>query len=209
MFTGIIKSLGKILNITRINKAKRIRIKIASPFNLTNHNKKGASIAVNGVCLTIETFGQDWFEVYASEETLQITNLQKLKIGNQVNLEPALKLQDSIDGHIVTGHIDTLAKVIKIATASKSKIITLKFPINFANNLINKGSIGLDGVSLTVNKCNANNVEVNIIPETLNSSTLSLWQIGYEANLEFDAQIKKFTTSTTTLNLEMLKNYGY
>lgn len=183
MFTGIIEVLGKILFICELHAQAKFRIQCNFiPMDL----QRGASIAINGVCLTVEEFGNDWFEVYASSETMQLTNLQYLHTGDLVNLERALLIGARLGGHFVTGHVDTVATVKTISNAGESKIVKLEFAPQFGDYFVTKGSVALDGISLTVNRCGKDFIEVNIIPETQKVTTISRWNIGYQANMETD-----------------------
>lgn len=179
MFTGIIATIGKVL----ANKNNHLRIEPLTPFA---DYQIGESIAINGVCLTVEKYSDTWFECYASTETLKITNLKKLTINNIVNLERALVVGGSLGGHFVSGHIDTLAKIKRKYPAGNSLVLHLTFPQEFSKFLVPKGSITLDGISLTINKCGSGFLEVNVIPETQNKTTISQWNIGYEINMETD-----------------------
>lgn len=215
MFTGIIEGIGIILAKNFFSGQAKLRIKalFAKPI------KKGESIAVNGACLTVEDFGEDWFEAYASAETLRLTNLGKLAVNSKVNLERSLEVGDRLGGHFVSGHVDTLAKVQFMRPAGNSQIIRLGFAQEFSKFVINKGSIALDGISLTINQCGDNFLEVNIIPETLQNTIISNWNIGYEANMETDL-IGKYLLKKTRfpasagndgerLTIEGLEKYGY
>lgn len=202
MFTGIIEGIGIILAKNFFAEQMRLRIK---PLFAIQNFKLGESIAINGTCLTVEKFAENWFEVYASQETLQITNLKKLTINNQVNLERALIVGDRLGGHFVSGHIDTLAKVQSIYKKGNSHIIRLNFLTEFRKLVIAKGSIALDGVSLTINKCGEGFLEVNIIPETFKNTIIQTWKIGYEANMETDLIGKYIVKKSSGLNIEFLK----
>jgi riboflavin synthase len=202
MFTGIIEGIGIILAKNFFAEQLRLRIK---PLFTMQNIKTGESMAVNGACLTVEKFAEDWFEVYASQETLQITNLKKLTINHQVNLERALVVGSRLGGHFVSGHIDTLAKVQAIYKKGASHIIRFNFPSEFSKFVIAKGSVALDGVSLTINKCGEGFFEVNIIPETFNKINIANWKIGYEANMETDLIGKYIVRKSSGLNIEFLK----
>jgi len=202
MFTGIIEGIGIILAKTFFAGQMRLRIK---PSFSIQDIKAGESIAVNGSCLTVEKFAENWLEVYASQETLQITNLKKLTPNNQVNLERALVVGERLGGHFVSGHIDTLAKVQSIYKKGDSHIIRLNFLNEFSKFVISKGSVALDGVSLTINKCEKTFLEVNIIPETFKNTIIQNWKIGYEANMETDLIGKYIVKKSSGLNIEFLK----
>ena len=183
MFTGIILGQGEIRSVQNMGKETRLTIKPLC--DLTDY-VLGESIATNGVCLTVEEFGGDWFTVYASAETMGLTNLGKLKNGSRVNLERALAMGDRLGGHIVSGHVDCLGKVDSVRPAGLSKIYRLTFPEEFVTQVIPKGSVTLDGISLTVNACGNDFLEVNIIPETQKITTIAQWNPGYSVNIETD-----------------------
>lgn len=183
MFTGIIQGIG---HITEINgRGKETRLKIRPAFDLSAY-QRGESIAVNGVCLTVETFGTDYFTAYASAETLAVTNLGALRSGSTINLERALALGDRLGGHIVSGHVDCLAEVAASTPAGESRQYKLMFPAAFGPQVIAKGSVALDGISLTVNDCGPDYLTVNIIPATQQETTISTWIPGQQVNMETD-----------------------
>lgn len=217
MFTGIIEDIGQVLEISPTLKEKRLVVKTFKLFEF----KKGESIAVNGVCLTVENFGHNYFEAYASEETLKRTNLQFLKSGDKVNLEKALQLNSRIGGHLVSGHVDGLAEVVEITPKGESTIFTLKFSIDLSPFIIPKGSVALDGISLTVNTCGSGYLTVNIIPATKKETTISSWQKGTLVNLETDLigkYVHSFLTHSNSekkskpdsgITLDFLQKYGF
>jgi len=201
MFTGIIECLGKILTIQQFNNQKRLRITPSK--TITNFNCKiGDSIAINGVCLTVEKHADnhDWFEIYTSTETLKVTNLNQLKVADTVNLERALAFGDRLGGHLISGHIDSIATVKKIINAGTSRVINLAFNQNLSHYFATKCSVALDGISLTVNNCGKGFCEVNIIPQTITATTIATWHIGYTANMEID-MLSKYVYE----NLKQLK----
>lgn len=183
MFTGIIQGQGELYDISNTGSETRFRIHplfALAPFT------KGESIAMNGVCLTVESFSNDWYSVYASAETLSCTNLGALTKSSRVNLERALAVGDHIGGHIVSGHVDCVATVASVRAAGLSRIYTLNFPKEFMPQVVSKGSVTLDGISLTVNHCGDSFLEVNIIPETQTVTTIATWQAGSRVNMETD-----------------------
>lgn len=183
MFTGIINGQGKILAIEP--RGHETRFTIAALYDLADI-VAGESIAVNGTCLTVETFGTRRFSAYASAETLQRTTLGGLKTGDLVNLERALALGDRLGGHIVAGHVDCVARVLSVRQEGESRRIRLGFPQRFGQEVIEKGSVALDGVSLTVNDCGPDFLEVNVIPETWRVTTVAAWKPGADVNMETD-----------------------
>lgn len=183
MFTGLVQSLGKILRIDGSGGEARLSVAPARPFaNLV----PGESIAVNGACLTVEKFDAASFSAFASAETLRLTNLGQLRRGDQVNLERALRLGDSLGGHMVSGHVDALCTLVERRAAGSSTLLRFSFPPEFGRQIIPKGSVAVDGVSLTVNACGTDFFEVNVIPATLAETTLGGWKSGRAINLETD-----------------------
>lgn len=183
MFTGLIQGPGRVLSVS--GQGLETRLEIAPDF-VMERIVRGESIAVNGACLTVETFTSDRFSVYASAETLKLTNLGRLKAGSKVNLERALALGDRLGGHLVSGHVDCLAQVGQTRQAGESRWFRLVFPEEFSALVVPKGSVTLDGISLTVNACDKGWLEVNIIPETWRNTTISQWRPGDEVNMETD-----------------------
>ena len=183
MFTGIIQGLGRVAAVD--GGGSETRFTLRPDFALTDY-ALGESIAVNGVCLTVETFGQGWFTAYASAETLSVTNLGGLRGSASVNLERALPMGDRLGGHIVSGHVDCLAEVLSVRQAGQSRIYRLGFPEAYASQVIPKGSVALDGISLTVNDCGRDYLEVNIIPATQRETTIASWAPGQRINMETD-----------------------
>lgn len=183
MFTGIIAGTGQVARVE--GQGRETRLTIRPDFVLADY-VVGESIAVNGVCLTVETFGSGWFTAYASAETMSVTNLGQLRVSGAVNLERALALGDRLGGHMVSGHVDCLAEVSAISQAGQSRIFRLTFPRVFAHQVIPKGSVALDGISLTVNDCGQDYLEVNIIPATQQATTISFWSPGRIVNMETD-----------------------
>lgn len=183
MFTGIVQGVGTVADIAR--HGGETRLTLSPHFSLTDY-VRGESIAVNGVCLTVESFSSGAFTAYASAETMDVSNLGLLRPGAAVNLERALRLGDRLGGHLVSGHVDALAAVRSIRQAGESRICRLEFPARLAAQIIPKGSVALDGVSLTVNDCGQDYLEVNVIPATQGETTISGWTPGTRVNLETD-----------------------
>lgn len=181
MFTGLVQTMGRVERVeTRGNET---RFTIAA--DISNY-VKGESIAINGACLTVETFSGSSFSCYASAETIKLTNLSRLRAGSTVNCERAMAVGDRIGGHIVSGHVDCIAKVESVSNAGESTVYEISFPEEHGKYVVAKGSVALDGISLTVNKCGNNYLKVNIIPETSQQTTVSKWTPGYEINMETD-----------------------
>jgi len=183
MFTGLVMGRGRVEVVEA--RGGETRLKIRALFDLPDI-ALGESIAVNGACLTVESCGENWFTVYASAETLSHTSLGGLKTGSQVNLERALALGDRLGGHLVSGHVDCLAVVTDIRPAGESRVYTLNFPAEHGPFVVPKGSVTLDGISLTVNDCGQDFLSVNIIPATQEATTISGWKPGAKVNMETD-----------------------
>jgi len=183
MFTGLVMGVGRVAAVDA--RGDETRFRIQALFDLDNI-VLGESIAVSGVCLTVETAGEREFTAYASAETLAASGLGKLKPGSQVNLERALALGDRLGGHLVSGHVDCLAKVESVTPVGQSVRYRLTFPDEFSVFVVPKGSVALDGVSLTVNDCGQGYLTVNIIPSTQGATTIPTWKPGVTVNMETD-----------------------
>jgi len=184
MFTGIILAVGKIAGIE--NKAGDCRLKIATGKLPLGDAALGDSIAVNGVCLTAVELGNGYFVADVSNETLSRTILKNASVGTPVNLELALTPNTRMGGHIVSGHVDGIGKVIEKKPDARSVKFTFKVPDNLAKYIAEKGSICINGISLTVNEVNGATFSVNIVPHTLKETTLVDAVVGTEVNLEVD-----------------------
>ena len=183
MFTGIIREQGKVLKIEG-NKGNLV-LTIAAK-EVLKKKKTGESIAVDGACLTIIDLKKDCFQVEAMPETTRKTILGNLRPGDLVNLEPALTLSESLDGHLVQGHIDSLGVVKEVKLDGNSKILTIKFPELISKYVAYKGSITINGVSLTVIDIDTDTFSVALIPHTLENTNLNLLKTGDKVNLEVD-----------------------
>lgn len=183
MFTGIIQGLGETLERRLNGHEARFRFRA-----LFEHSAwvDGESIAINGVCLSIEKHDQSTFTAYASTETLNHTNLDKLQVGSKVNLERALAFGERLGGHLVSGHVDCVAKISEISLAGQSRKIHVDFPPSFSDQVISRGSITLDGISLTVTECGTGFLTVNLIPDSQKRTNASTWQKGTFLNMETD-----------------------
>lgn len=182
MFTGIIEAVGKIVRIQTKNN-NRI-FSISAPF--VSEIKISDSIAINGCCLTVIDCQKDFFQVEAVAETLKTTNLSQLRISDYVNLERARKVSDRLDGHIVQGHIDEKAQITNIKKARGSVTFEIRISRAGIKNIVEKGSIAIDGISLTVAKINGQKISVNIIPYTYTNTNLKYKRIGDWVNVELD-----------------------
>jgi riboflavin synthase len=182
MFTGIIETIGYIKEIVKENE--NLHIKVES--NITNELKIDQSVAHNGICLTVVEIDKNQYTVTAINETILKTNIGNLTKGDSVNLERAMKLGDRLDGHIVQGHVDETGICKKINEANGSWIFTFEYDTLFNNVTIEKGSITIDGTSLTVINSKENEFSVAIIPYTFENTMFKNYSIGTIVNLEFD-----------------------
>ncbi len=182
MFTGIIESLGKVTDLK--NELDNLHISIKS--DITKELKIDQSVAHNGVCLTVINIEDDEYTVTAIKETLEKTNLNTLKVGDEVNLERAMKLGDRLDGHIVQGHVDQTAKCTNVVNADGSWIFSFEYDASLNNITIEKGSVTVNGTSLTVVNSGKNTFSVAIIPYTYAHTNFKNFKKGTEVNLEFD-----------------------
>ena len=183
MFTGIIQGQGRL---AALRQSGRERVLSIRTLFVLDDLAIGESIAVNGACLTVESGQDGLFTAYASAETLSRTNLSLLRPEAPVNLERALAIGQRLGGHLVSGHVDCLATVHSVRDAGQSLLIRLAFPAQYGELVIPKGSVALDGVSLTVNNCGDDWLEVNVIPETRRATTLVSWAPGTRVNMEAD-----------------------
>jgi len=183
MFTGLVQGTGTVRAVQV--RDGQSRLTLVPDFPLADF-RKGESIAMSGACLSVETFTADAFSAYASAETLAHTTLGALRPGGRVNLERALALGDRLGGHLVSGHVDCVARVESATPAGESRVFRLSFPAEHGPLVVAKGSVCLDGVSLTVNLCGADWLTVNIIPETQAATTIAQWKPGTPVNMETD-----------------------
>jgi riboflavin synthase len=189
MFTGIVTDIGEIVSLTPVAQGQLHRLRIACRYDQATI-ADGASIACSGVCLTVVgsgvAGGKTWFEVDTAAETLAMTTAQHWKLGTELNLERALKIGDELGGHIVAGHADGVAAIVAREDLPDMARFELRTTRELARFIAAKGSVTLDGVSLTVNTVDDENFSVLIIPHTLAVTTLGDWRAGGEVNLEVD-----------------------
>lgn len=182
MFTGIITDMGEI---RRLEQRGDMRARIGTGYDMTGVDM-GASIACDGVCLTVVDKGADWFDVDVSAETLSKTNLNTWETGRNVNLERSLRVGDELGGHIVSGHVDGLAEVVAVQDEGDSTRVRLRAPEALAKFIAPKGSVALNGTSLTVNEVEGSVFGVNFIPHTKEVTTWGRVAMGDRVNLEID-----------------------
>lgn len=183
MFTGIIEGIGEIRGIRKTGAEAICIIKVPDFFSDCN---KGDSVAVDGVCLTITKIENDLLTMDVSSETLKRSTLDTLKQGDAVNLERALRLSDRLGGHLVSGHVDGTGVIGRIEKLQRSLLVQISLDTSLGRYLIEKGSIAIDGISLTVNKCARDSFDVNIIPQTAGMTTIVNKKVGSKVNIEID-----------------------
>ena len=185
MFTGIIEATGKIVAITPTQGD--VRLKVQSDYLDFADVKLGDSIASNGICLTVVEQGKDWYAVDVSRETLNKTAMQQWQVGDVVNLEKAMLPTTRFGGHIVTGHVDTTGTVKLIKNDSRSIYIEIEIPSEFTKYVATKGSVTVDGISLTSNLVEGNVISLNIIPHTAQVTNIARhWKVATKVNIEVD-----------------------
>ncbi|PID78072.1 MAG: riboflavin synthase [Deltaproteobacteria bacterium] len=216
MFTGIIEGFGTIKTISGAGEGKKMQIE--SDFELDD-TKIGDSIAVNGACLTAVKVSGRVFEVDVSPETMDKSTFPQSKPGDRVNLERALKVSGRLDGHIVSGHIDGTGTISSVEEKGNAIIIRINAPENIMKYIIEKGSVAVDGTSLTINSWGEGFFSLAVIPHTRNLSTIGSKKVGERVNLESDVigkYIEKLITGKTAhsennggLSIDFLKNNGF
>jgi riboflavin synthase len=218
MFTGIIEGIGKI--VAKRSAGGGVALEIEAGFALSDP-KEGESIAVSGVCLTAYDIHGHRFLADVSPETLSRTKLGMLANGDRVNLERAVRLSDRLGGHLVSGHVDCLAKVVSRKELGDYTIFSFEVAKDQERYLIEKGSLAIDGVSLTVNSCGPGHFSVSIIPHTLKTTTLEALENGSKVNIEVDIigkYIEKLLfsggkkvsdTTTSAIDAKFLGEHGY
>lgn len=182
MFTGIVTDVG---TLTELDQQGDLRARIKTGYDTAGIDI-GASIASDGVCLTVIALGDDWYDVQISAETVSKTNLSNWQVGKRVNLERALKVGDELGGHIVSGHVDGVAEIVGIVDEGDSTRVTLRAPRDLARFIAPKGSVALNGTSLTVNEVDGCDFGINFIPHTKEVTTWGDIALGDKVNLEID-----------------------
>ena len=182
MFTGIITDIGQI---EQLEQRGDLRARIATSYDMARVDM-GASIACDGVCLTVVNKGQGWFDVDISAESVSKTNISDWVQGHRINLERALRVGDELGGHIVSGHVDGVAEVVGLRKEGDSNRVTFRAPEALARFIAEKGSVALNGTSLTVNEVSGRDFGVNFIPHTQTATTWGGVAVGDRVNLEID-----------------------
>lgn len=186
MFTGIVTGIGSVRRLAPVGVGQDMRIEIASPWADTGAIAVGASIACGGCCLTAVALGPDWFAVDASAETLSKTKLGAWQEGSRMNLERSLRMGDELGGHLVSGHVDGLGTVASVVNENGSWRVEVDVPRELARFIAQKGSVAVDGVSLTVNEVADTRFGINIIPHTWAVTTLGELEPGASVHIEID-----------------------
>ncbi len=184
MFTGIIQSLGQV--IERKEQSGDLRLLVKTNFTQPEKIKLGDSIAMDGVCLTVTDIDVDVVALDVSVETVNKTTVADWHPGTQLNLEPAMTLQDQLGGHIVSGHVDAMGHCLSRTPSARSEVFTFKIPTELQKFVVTKGSITLNGVSLTVNSIEGNELSVNLVPHTMSHTNLGDLQPNDRVNVEVD-----------------------
>ena len=211
MFTGIIKAKGTIDAIQP--RGGDVRLTIRSSGLPWSDYELGESIAVNGVCLTAVALHDDGFDTDVSVETLNVTALGKLEVGSSVNLEPSISLGERLGGHLVSGHVDCTGTVTARMADARSIRLVIEMPKEYARYVAKKGSVCVDGVSLTINEVSVNSFEVNIIPHTAEVTIIEHYAVGTVVNVEVDL-LARYTERLLNpdgsgISMDLLKAHGY
>jgi riboflavin synthase len=209
MFTGIVEGLGKVKRLTM--KGADAVLEIEAAIDL-NDITLGDSIAVNGACLTVTARNQNIFNADVSAETLGKTNLKQLHTGDKVNLEKSLRVGGYLGGHFVLGHIDATARILSQTQKSGSLILAVEIDDRLSRYIVEKGSVAIDGVSLTVNKLEKSRFYVNIIPHTADMTTIVMKKKGDWVNIETDIlgkYVEKLLHSSRGIDNDFLARHGF
>lgn len=202
MFTGLVQAKGQI--IKKEDKLNFIKFRIKT--NFLDDVSVGDSIAVNGLCLTVKELNNDFFDVDVMTDSIKVSNLESLDVGEFVNLEKAMKLGDRLGGHMVSGHIDGRARIEKIVKENGSYRFFIKIYNDLDKYIVHKGSITLDGISLTISENKKDMIQVSIIPHTWEHTTMKLKKVGDIMNVEVDMMFKYVEKMVMNYNLEVDKN---
>lgn len=213
MFTGIVEEIGNLIKIEKLEE--NLRIHIGAKIVLEDV-KLGDSIAVNGVCLTVTNFADDFFVADMMQVTAEKSGLNRLKKGDKLNLERAVRPMDRLGGHILQGHVDTIGKVKSIVPNKNGYLIEINVSDKFKTQFVSQGSVGLNGVSLTIAQTKRDSLIVSLIPETLIRTNLISLKVGDNVTIEFDIlgkYINRFfefeDEKKSKIDMEFLKKYGF
>lgn len=209
MFTGLIRDIGKVLERRNTQSSAVLKIETV----LIKELNLGDSIAVNGVCLTASQLGNTWFSADVMPETWKATNLSGLKPGDRVNLEPALAVGERFGGHLVSGHVDGVGRIRSIGKEANAVIFTIAVHQELAKFIAHKGSVAVNGVSLTVQKVNGQVMMISLIPHTVQETNLQFLKAGDLVNIEVDMvarQLSKLVVNPTEgITEEFLERHGF
>ncbi len=209
MFTGIIQDMGSVRKLVR--KGEDARIEVETQLALDDV-KIGDSISVSGACLTVTSLGKKSFTFDVSAESLSKTTLGSLKAGDGVNLEKALRMSDFLGGHLVMGHVDCVGRIVEKTARAGSIVLGITLEAGLAKYVVAKGSIAVEGISLTVNSCEASRFYVNIIPHTAEKTTLVGKKAGDAVNIETDIlgkYVEKLLHAGKGVDMDFLREHGF
>ena len=210
MFTGIIEECAKVSSI--VSSGSGINIGVDSSI-VTSSLKTGDSVALNGVCQTITKNTDNYFEVFASRITTSLTTLGKFKIGDKINLERAMLATSRFGGHIVSGHADGTGIIKNLISDASGLSVSISVPQELISMMVSKGSVTVDGISLTIVSVNGNDFSLYIIPETIKNTNIPSWKVGTSVNIETDIigkYVKKFVSADNSKSLEdSLRENGF
>lgn len=212
MFTGIIRSIGRIAKVEP--RGGDLRLRIAANGLPWDEYSIGDSIAVNGVCLTAVALRPDGFDTDVSTETLAVTTLGAIREGNKVNLEPALAMGERLGGHLVSGHVDGIGTVRSLQSDGRAWRFTVQVPRDITRYIARKGSVSIDGVSLTINEVSGDSFGITIIPHTFDETIISEYKVGSTVNIEVDMMARYLerllgADEDGGITTEFLKAHGY
>ena len=217
MFTGLVEGIGKVKELSRFGEDLSITV---SPLFDMPDIRTGDSISVDGVCLTVTRVNQGSFRLDVSAETLSRSTLTGIKVGDEVNLERALRVTDRLGGHLVSGHVDGVGRILKKEQRQRSWVLRFGVEPSLLRYVIEKGSVAVDGVSLTVNRCDHEGFEVNIIPQTGKETGILKKKVGDPVNVETDLigkYVEKFlleshepqSKKASLIDENLLKKHGF
>lgn len=217
MFTGIIESLGKVESLQSVGGDVRIRVQ--TDLDMSDVHL-GDSIATNGICLTVIEWGENWYAADVSRESLSRTTLGQWKVGQPVNVEKAMLPTTRFGGHIVSGHVDAVAEITLVRSDARSIYFEVTAPAEIAKYLAEKGSVTVDGISLTINHLNGCVLSLNLIPHTAERTNIGTWKVGQKVNLEVDVLARYIErlllgekaaepTKASKLSMDFLAEHGF
>jgi riboflavin synthase len=217
MFTGIIESLGKVESVQSVGGD--VRLRIGTELDMSDVYL-GDSIATNGICLTVIEWGENWYAADVSRESLNRTTLGTWKVGQRVNVEKAMLPTTRFGGHIVSGHVDAVGEITVVREDARSIYYEVTAPVEIAKYLAEKGSVTVDGISLTINHLRGNIISLNLIPHTADRTNIGTWKTGVKVNLEVDVLARYIerlmlgdqaadTQQTSKLSMAFLAENGF